>query len=155
MSISFFQYVITHTHRNIYFVYWLCVVLKFTVSFGFFKVSHISYKNTALFLFQSMVVWTRMVPKCLHICMLSPQLMDCLKRTKRVCPCWSRCVAGDVLWGSKSLSSVVHSVSPLPLCYLWIKMWRCKVLSYASVPCLSASHYDNELTLWNCKQATN
>lgn len=83
MFVSFFQYVITYTHTQEYIFCILCVVLKFTVSFGFFKVSHIRYKNTALFIFQSMVVWTRMVPKCLHICMLSPQLMDCLKRTKR------------------------------------------------------------------------
>lgn len=74
-----------HTHREeyIFCIPTLCSIKVYRFFFGFLKVSHISYKNTALFLFQSMVVWTRMVPKCWRICMLSPQLLDCLKRTKR------------------------------------------------------------------------
>lgn len=56
MSVLFFQYVITHTQEYIFCILTLCNIIKFTVSFGFFKVSHISYKNTALLLFQSIVV---------------------------------------------------------------------------------------------------
>lgn len=52
MSVSFFQYVITHTQRNIYFVYRLCVVLKVYSFFWIFK-SQSSVIKTQLYFFSN------------------------------------------------------------------------------------------------------
>lgn len=69
----------------------------------------------------------KMVPIGSHIGMLSPQLMNCLERIRRLWPCWRRCISGgSALTFQKSMPGPVFL--SFSSCCLWIGMQKSQLL---------------------------